>query len=105
VLNRIRDELRRRGRRPPSKDLADVELVSEDSPLEVVIGREAVERYERALARLKPEERDAIIAKVEMGYSYDELVEVLGKPTPDAARKAAQRALVRLAEEMKCERA
>ena len=72
-----------------------------DSPLEQAIGREAVERYEQALARLKPEEREAIIARVEMGYSYEELATALGKPTPDAARKAAQRALVRLAEELK----
>jgi DNA-directed RNA polymerase specialized sigma24 family protein len=35
-----------------------------------------------------------------MGYSFEELAEALGKPTPDAARKAAHRALVRLAEEM-----
>jgi RNA polymerase sigma-70 factor (ECF subfamily) len=103
VLNRIRDELRRKGRRPPSSDLDDVELASDESPLEEAIGREAVERYERALARLKPEERETIIAKVELGYSYDELAEALGKSTSDAARKAAQRALVRLAEEMKRE--
>ena len=31
---------------------------------------------------------------------YAELAEALDKPTPDAARKAAERALVRLAEEM-----
>ena len=103
VLNRIRDELRRNRRQPPNTELDEVQLASRDSPLEEAIGREAVERYERALARLKPEEREAIIAKVEMGYSYVELAETLGKPTPDAARKAAQRALVRLAEEMKHE--
>jgi RNA polymerase sigma-70 factor (ECF subfamily) len=74
---------------------------SAESPLEQAIGREAVERYEEALARLKAEEREAIIARVEMGYTYEELAEALDKPTPDAARKAAQRALVRLAEEMK----
>jgi DNA-directed RNA polymerase specialized sigma24 family protein len=51
-----------------------------------------VDRYERALERLKPEERESIIAWVEMGYSYEELAEAFGKPTPDAARKAAQRA-------------
>jgi hypothetical protein len=34
-----------------------------------------------------------------MDYSYAELAEILGKPTPDAARKTAQRALLRLAEE------
>jgi RNA polymerase sigma factor (sigma-70 family) len=105
VLNRIRDEVRQKGRRPDSTDLDDVHVAGGESPLEEAIGREAVERYERALARLKPEERATIVAKVELGLSYGELAEALGKPTPDAARKAAQRALLRLAEEMKCERA
>jgi RNA polymerase sigma-70 factor (ECF subfamily) len=103
VLNRIREELRRKGRRPDATDLDDIEIDSAESPLEQAIGREAIGRYERALARLKPEEREAIIARVEMGYSYEELAEALAKPTPDAARKTAQRALVRLAEEMKRE--
>ena len=35
------------------------------------------------------------------GSRLTELAEVLGKPTADAARKAARRALLRLAEEMK----
>lgn len=100
VLNRIRNELRRKGRQPHATDLDDIEVESVESPLEQAIGREAVERYERALQRLTAEEREAIIARVEMGYSYQELAEALDKPTPDAARKAAHRALVRLAEEM-----
>ena len=33
--------------------------------------------------------------------TYEEMAEALGKPSAGAARKAAQRALVRLAEEMK----
>jgi RNA polymerase sigma factor (sigma-70 family) len=101
VLNRLRDELRRRGRQPQGTDLDGLELEAAESPLEEAIGHEAVERYQRALQRLRAEEREAIIARVEMGYSYEELAEVLGKPTAEAARKAAQRALVRLAEEMK----
>jgi RNA polymerase sigma-70 factor (ECF subfamily) len=101
VLNRLRDELRRKGRAPSMVDLEDVRLEAAGSPLEEAIGREAVDRYEAALARLKPEEREAIIARVEMDYTYEELAEALGKPTAEAARKAAQRALVRLAEEMK----
>jgi RNA polymerase sigma factor (sigma-70 family) len=100
VLNRIRNELRRKGRQPHATDLDGIEVESAESPLEQAIGREAVERYEVALQRLTAEEREAIIAKVELGYSNEELAEVLGKPTPDAARKAAHRALVRLAEEM-----
>jgi RNA polymerase sigma factor (sigma-70 family) len=101
VLNRVRDELRRKGRRPDSTDLEGVDVAGDDSPIEEAIGREAVENYERALQRLKPEEREAIIARVELGYSYDELAEALGKPSKDAARKTAERALVRLAQEMK----
>jgi RNA polymerase sigma-70 factor (ECF subfamily) len=101
VVNRLRDELRRKGRQPDSTDLEGLDLDGAASPLEEAIGREAVANYERALQRLKPEEREAIIARVEMGYSYDELAQVLGKPTSEAARKTAQRALVRLAEEMK----
>lgn len=100
VLNRIRNELRRKGRQPHATDLDDIQVESAESPLEQAIGREAVERYERALQRLTAEEREAIIARVEMGYSYEELAEALEKPTPDAARKAAHRALVRLAQEM-----
>jgi RNA polymerase sigma-70 factor, ECF subfamily len=101
VLNRIRNELRRKGRQPHATDLDGIEVESVESPLEQAIGREAVERYEAALQRLTSEEREAIIARVEMGYSYEELAEALGKPTAEAARKAARRALVRLAEEMK----
>ncbi len=101
VLNRIRNELRRKGRQPHATDLDGLEVESVESPLEQAIGQEAVERYERALQRLKAEEREAIIARVEMGYSFEELAGALGKPTPDAARKTAHRALVRLAEEMK----
>jgi RNA polymerase sigma-70 factor, ECF subfamily len=101
VLNRIRDELRQKGRRPRATGVDHIEVDSAESPLERAIGREAVERYEQALARLGAQEREAVIGRVEMGYSYEELAEALDKPTPDAARKAAQRALVRLAEELK----
>jgi RNA polymerase sigma-70 factor (ECF subfamily) len=100
IINRIRDELRRKARRPEVGDL-DVDPVAPMlSPLEQAIGRESLDRYERALARLTPEQREAIIGRVEMGYSYEELADVLGKPTSEAARKTAQRALVRLTLEM-----
>lgn len=101
VLNRIRDELRRAGRRPDQIHLDDAEVESTQSPLEAAMGREAIDRYERALAQLSDSQREAIIARVEMGYSYDELADMLGVATPDAARKATQRALVRLAEEIR----
>ena len=100
ILNRLRDELRRKARRPNMTDLDGVEDVTARSPLEQAIGRRAVEDYEEALGRLKPEEREAIIARIEIGYTYDELADALGKPSAEAARKTARRALLRLAEEM-----
>ena len=99
MLNRIRDELRRKARRP-SAELTSAHIDPSPSPLEVAIGREGVERYERALASLDPGDRDAIIGRVEMGYTYAELANALGKPSADAARKATERSLVRLAEAM-----
>jgi RNA polymerase sigma-70 factor (ECF subfamily) len=101
VMNRLRDELRRKGRAPAFVEVDEQHLVGQGSPLEEAIGAEAAARYVAALARLEPEEREAIIGRVEMQYSYADLAEVLGKPTADAARKAARRALLRLAEEMK----
>ena len=101
VMNRLRDELRRKGRAPALIDVDGLDLPGAGSPLEDAIGAEAAARYVAALARLEPEEREAIIGRVEMEYSYSDLAEVLGKPTADAARKAARRALLRLAEEMK----
>jgi RNA polymerase sigma factor (sigma-70 family) len=101
ILNRVREELRRKGRRPNGTRLTEVDLASQlSSPLEQAIGQEALDRYDRALQRLKPEEQNAVLGRVELGYTYEELAEALDKPSPEAARKAAQRALVRLAQEM-----
>ena len=100
IVNRVRDELRRRGRRPDTTALDSEELESILSPLGPAIGREAVETYQQALVRLTPEDREVIVGRIEMGYSYEELAQVLGRPSPEAARKAAQRALVRLVEVM-----
>ena len=101
VMNRLRDELRRKGRAPAFVDVHDLDIAGQGSPLEEAIGAEAAARYVAALARLEPEEREAIIGRVEMDYSYADLADMLGKPTADAARTAARRALLRLAEEMK----
>ena len=92
------DELRRKGRAPAFVDVHEMDMAGHGSPLEEAIGAQAAARYVAALARLQPEEREAIIGRVEMEYSYADLAEVLGKPTADAARKAARRALLRLAE-------
>src|SRR5213593_987861 len=78
IMNRIRDEVRRTKRSPIATELDENQTDHSDSPLEMAIGHEALERYEAALARLRPEEREAIVARVEMDGSYQEVAEKLG---------------------------
>jgi RNA polymerase sigma-70 factor, ECF subfamily len=101
VLNRIRDECRRVSRRPAIEDLDDRVPDRGVSPLEAAIGADDLARYESALQRLKPEERDAVVARIEMGYSFPEIAVMFGKASPDAARMAVSRAVLRLAEELR----
>lgn len=101
IVNRVRDELRHKGRQADLVRLGDVEPSADASQLREAIGHETLGHYQAALQQLAPEQQEAIVARVEMGYSYEELAQVLGKPTPDAARKVAQRALVRLVETMR----
>ena len=100
VLNRIRDEIRKKERRPYQVELPEHQSDGQASPLEIAIGREGVQRYELALQQLRPEDREAIVGRVELQYSYKELATFLGKPSEDAARVAVTRALARLVKEM-----
>ncbi|HXH07746.1 MAG TPA: sigma-70 family RNA polymerase sigma factor [Vicinamibacterales bacterium] len=104
LLNRVRDQLRRAAVAPAPGTVPEDYPAGLASPLEEAIGAEVAARYEAALQRLRPEERELIVARVEMGDSYAQIAEALGKPSADAARMAVARALVRLAEEMDLER-
>jgi RNA polymerase sigma-70 factor (ECF subfamily) len=56
-----------------------------------------MERYETALERLGQEQQEAVILRVEMGYSYDQIAEALGKNSANTARMVVTRALAHLA--------
>jgi RNA polymerase sigma factor (sigma-70 family) len=100
VLNRIRDEARRFTRRPVPTELTDSYQSEAASPLDIAIGREGVARYEAALQRLRPADREAIVGRLELQYDYQELAVILGKPNANAARVAVTRALGRLMEQL-----
>ena len=68
VLNRIRDEVRRRVRRPEETGLDGLEVNPGVSPLEAAIGRDALVRYDRAFNALGPEQQEAVFMRVEMGF-------------------------------------
>ncbi len=101
VMNRIRDEIRRRRRTPAVSELDSAIPAQGQSPLESASGGVVLAKYDRALERLDPEAREAVIARLEMGCSYAEVAELMGRPSADAARMMVSRALVRLAEEMR----
>ena len=100
LANRIREEIRRVQRRPMAIEVPDDFRADEPSPLERALGGEAIARYEEALGRLRPADREAIVLRLEMHYDYDALARALGKPTPNAARVAVMRALMRLGREV-----
>jgi RNA polymerase sigma-70 factor, ECF subfamily len=101
VVNRIRNEFRRAATHPQAVELDSGIADEATSPLEAAIGSQLLEDYESALMQLTPEDREAIVTRIELGLSYAEMAEAMGKPTANAARMAVARALVKLAEEMK----
>ena len=108
LKNQILDAERRRKRRPPLDSLPDQQADDERSPLEIAIGREFMETYERALQQLDPETREAVILRIEFGFKYRQIAEALqdeaGTTVDDKeenrVRMQVTRALVKLAEWM-----
>jgi RNA polymerase sigma factor (sigma-70 family) len=100
VHNHIRDEIRKVKVRPAPTQLSDEQPDEGPSPLERAIGQQSLERYEAALKTLREVDREAIIARVELQQSYDEIAIALGKPSADAARMAVVRALKNLLKAM-----
>lgn len=55
-----------------------------------------MDRYEFALRRLDVNDREAIVARLELQQSYEEIAIALGIPDAEAARQAVIRALGKL---------
>jgi RNA polymerase sigma factor (sigma-70 family) len=103
IRNRIRDEVRRAGRvevtqeAPP--DLHDIGT----SPLDRAVASENSRRYREALARLDAGEQELIVGRMDLDLTYEQLALATGRSSPDAARVAVRRALLRLAAELPTE--
>ena len=100
VMNRIKNEIRRVSRHPVPESLDSSPEDPAASPLETLIGKQAIEAYDNALAKLEPPEQEAVIGRVELGLSYPELAKAMQRPSPDAARMAVGRALLKLAKHL-----
>lgn len=100
LMNAMRDEIRRAARTPGGAEVPESLVDAEPSPVEQAIGSETLARYEAALARLTPEQQEAVVLRVEMGLTYEQMAEAMGKPSWNAARMFVTRALAELAEAM-----
>jgi RNA polymerase sigma-70 factor (ECF subfamily) len=96
LRNQIRDELRRGSSRADISELPSDLPDGGASPLEAAIERESVERYEAALETLPAKQREAVVMRLEMGFTYREIAEMLGSPSEEAARVSIRRSLARL---------
>lgn len=101
MLNAARDEARRGSRRRPAGELDESVPDTGPSVVEQVLGRDTLARYERGLATLSEEQREAVILRLEMDYSHAEIAAALGRPSADAARMLVARGLLALAEAMR----
>ncbi len=99
LKNRLLNEIERTRRKPFAQTLGD-ELHNAPSPLEELVGKEALERYEKVLQTLPLPDQELIVSRIELGMGYAEVAEATGRPSADAARMATSRALSRLVRKM-----
>ena len=101
VENRFQDEMRRAIRRLDITRLAPGEeplRPFEDAApqYQQLLQDEMWGRYQEGLKRLKVRDRRLIVGRAELGYNYEQLAAIERLPSPDAARKALKRAVIRL---------
>lgn len=100
LMRKILDEVRRRNRRPERVGIDAAVPDPSPGPLESAVKKDDYERYERALAKLRPSYRAAIVLRVEFKCQYDFIATELGLKTPEAARQVVKRAMLQLARVM-----
>ena len=105
VENRVQDEMRRAIRRLDIARLAPAEeplRPFEDAApqYQQLLDDQMWGRYRDGLKRLKVRERRLIVGRAELGYNYAQLAAIERLSSPDAARKALKRAVIRLSEFM-----
>ena len=102
ILNRIRDEFRKFKRRPDAVELESAQPDEGPSPLEAAIGRQALDRYEAALAGTAAR---AIARRSSRASSWDSPMtrshSCWANPPETPRRMAVERALVRLIERLR----
>jgi RNA polymerase sigma-70 factor (ECF subfamily) len=100
LLNKIRDHARRVKRRGERVELSPEVEDRRPGPLDDALRGEVMERYDEALLKLTEAQREAVVLRLELGLTHEEISTALECPSADAARMLISRGLIRLAEEM-----
>jgi RNA polymerase sigma-70 factor (ECF subfamily) len=100
LINELRDEIRRSGRRPGKVEVPPDLASPKPSPLAEMITQETFDVYEAALAKLRPRTREAVILRLEFDYAYAQIAEAIDATSENAARMLVSRAVVQLAKEL-----
>ena len=100
LLNNIRLEIRKLSNKVTHTDFQDNLQNPQASQHEIAVGNEVIERYERALTRMDPTSREAVILRVEFGYTFAETATAMNFSSANAARMKISRALLQLANNM-----
>jgi RNA polymerase sigma factor (sigma-70 family) len=101
LLNRVRTQFRHASRHPSPSELNEALEQAGASPLDCAIAQQDQGRYRSAVMQLRSSDRHAIVARLELGYTYEQLAVLLKKPSAEAARLAVRRALLRLGDELR----
>jgi RNA polymerase sigma-70 factor (ECF subfamily) len=102
LANRVRDEIRKAVRKPAADELPEqLPDVRDLSPFEETLRGERRGAYLAALKRLRPRDQNAIVARMELGYSWEQIALAFDWPTREAAMVATRRALGRLTAELR----
>ena len=68
--------------------------------IEAIAGEQLMARYEEALTELTEAQREAVMLRVEFGFSYPEIASAMNISTANAARMTVCRGLEKLAERL-----
>lgn len=102
--NIVKDEIRRSSRRPAHEEITAEVVENDPMPLERALSVETLQAYEQALNTLEPDQREAVILRIELGLPHEEIAHLIDAPSANAARMKIARALMRMAELMNAHR-
>ncbi len=90
-INQIRQELRKN--KPHNQSLE-----SSADPVDNAQDMNALLAYDQALDRLSVEEKEAVVLRLEFGFTHQEIAVLTDKPSANAARMFITRAIMKLAD-------